>query len=261
MHLKTAQRELWLRQFHPGPGHGPMLVCFPHAGGAATAFRPLSAALSAHADVWALQYPGRQDRLSETPATRLDELADTISGVLRESAERPLVLYGHSMGAILAYETARRLEATGTGVTLAGLIVSGAQAPVIPRRDGVHLRNDDEVIDEIRRLNGTDPQLLASPEIRRMILPALRGDYEALETYRFTHEAPPLRCPVSALIGVADPHTTEEGAQRWQEITESGFGLRTFPGGHFFPESHRPQVAKALADDINSFAYTVRRTL
>ncbi|MFE9560941.1 thioesterase II family protein [Streptomyces sp. NPDC006487] len=260
MQSTSSQRELWLRKYHPGPeGNGPVLVCFPHAGGAATAFRPLSGDLSAHAEVWSLQYPGRQDRHAEAPATRLDALADAAAAQLGAYTGRPLVLYGHSLGALVAYETARRLEDAFPCVDLAGLLVSGAQAPSVPRSLGVHLRDDDGVIDEIRKLGGTAPELLADPDVRRMILPAVRGDYEALETYRFRAAAPRLRCPVSALIGSADAQTTEGGARLWEETTAGGFGLRTFPGGHFFTESHRPQVAEALAEDIRSFTHAARR--
>ncbi|GAA0324517.1 alpha/beta fold hydrolase [Streptomyces polychromogenes] len=253
MQAVTAQRELWLRQYHPGPDDGPLLVCFPHAGGSATAFRPLSADLSAHTAVRAVQYPGRQDRHTEAPATRLGALADAVSVVLAAETGRPLVLYGHSMGALVAYETALRLQDRYPAAAPVGLVVSGAQAPGVPRTDGVHRRDDDGVIEEIRKLNGTAPELLADPDVRAMILPAVRGDYEALETYRARPDAPRLDCPVSVLIGTEDTQTTQEGALRWQETTAAGFGLRGFPGGHFFTESHRPQVAAALTDDIRSF--------
>lgn len=260
MQATTAQRELWLRQYHPGPDDGgPVLVCFPHAGGSATAFRPLSADLSAHAEVWSVQYPGRQDRRNEVPATRLGALADALTAVLAGDTGRPLVLYGHSMGALVAYEIALRLQERRPGAGPAGLVVSGALAPALPRTDGVHRRDDDGVIDEIRKLNGTAPELLDDPDVRSMILPAVRGDYEALETYRFRPEAPRLDCPVSVLIGAEDAQTTEDGALRWQEVTAAGFGLRSFPGGHFFTESHRPQVAAAIADDIRSFTTGIRR--
>jgi surfactin synthase thioesterase subunit len=156
-------------------------VCFPHAGGAASFFFPLSERLST-ADVLAVQYPGRQDRRHEALIHDIDTLADRIVAALRTEAGAPPVLFGHSMGAIVAFEVARRLDRAGTPPQ--ALIASGSRAPSIPRSEGVHLRDDNGVLAAIKQLNGTDSAFLGDEELTRMILPAVRGDYPALETYR-----------------------------------------------------------------------------
>ncbi|MFE6872629.1 thioesterase II family protein [Kitasatospora sp. NPDC057692] len=243
--------ERWLRQYRPAPGAAVTLVAFPHAGGSASYFQPLSGALGPQTEVLCLQYPGRQDRRHEPCLDTVEAFVDAICAVLRPRTERPLVFFGHSMGAVLAYETARRLEAE-RAVDLLGLIVSGRRSPTTTRHETVHLRDDAGILAEIQRLNGTDSALLDDEDIRQMILPCLRADYTAVETH--VHRAePPLRCPVSVLTGDADPQVTRQEAQRWSEVTAGGFRLQAFPGGHFFLGSQQGPVTRALTDSLADF--------
>lgn len=237
----------WLRRFHPRPG--TRLVCFPHAGGAASFFFPLSQRLTA-ADVLAVQYPGRQDRRNEALITDIAELADRIVAVLHAEAARggePPVLFGHSMGAIVAFEVARRLDRAGTPPR--ALIASGSRAPSIPRTEGVHLRDDDGILAAIKGLNGTDSALLGNDELIRMILPAVRGDYRAVETYRY-EPGPPLSCPVVSFIGDADPMVSVADADAWREHTGAGFVQREFSGGHFYLAAQQTAVLEALTETL-----------
>ncbi|WP_330305205.1 MULTISPECIES: alpha/beta fold hydrolase [unclassified Streptomyces] len=252
MTATTAERGLWVREYSPAPDHGLTLVCFPHAGGGASAYRPLATALGPRAGVLSLQYPGRQDRRTEPPYTSVDALADDIAATLLRQVAGPVVLFGHSMGALVAYETARRLERDG-GAGPLGLVVSGARSAAEPRPRDVSLRSDAGIIDELRQLDGTSAELLDDPEIQAMILPALRADYTALETYRH-RPGPPLRCPVSAYVGDADPQAGALDAERWADLTSGTFRQRTFAGGHFFVDSARQRVAAALAEDLDAFA-------
>ncbi|MEE1743065.1 MULTISPECIES: thioesterase II family protein [unclassified Streptomyces] len=247
----TAQ-ELWIHSFHPAPEDAaPTLLCFPHAGGSASYFRPLADALGPAAEVLSLQYPGRQDRRAETPITSVPRLADEILTVLESLPRRQLVLFGHSMGACVAFEVARRIEQDSSH-DLLGLVVSGRTAPPTLRDTKIRLMDDDGVIAEIRRLNGTDDRLLLDDDIIRMIMPAIRGDYLAVESYRY-QPGPPLRCPVSVLVGDDDPQVSRAEAEEWREHTEGGFTLRGFPGGHFYLAEQKAQVAQALTEDLARF--------
>jgi surfactin synthase thioesterase subunit len=221
------------------------LVCFPHAGGSASFYFPLAAAMPAPIEVFAVQYPGRQDRRTDEPIEDIPELADRIYEALQPLAERRLALFGHSMGAILAYEVARRLE-RNPATRLDMLFASGRRAPSRRREETVHLRDDDGIIAEIGRLNGTDPRLLADPELRSMILPAVRSDYRAIENYRDISGAP-VRCPITVLVGAADPHTTLAEAGAWAEHTTGGCAVQVFPGGHFFLTAAVPELAGAVS--------------
>lgn len=117
--------------------------------------------------------------------------------------DRPFALFGHSMGASVAFEVAHRLRRRS--IAPLALFVSGRPAPSCERDDRVHLRDDDALLDEIRELGGTDSALLESDEIRRMVLPALRADYRAAESYRWSGGEPPLTIPVHVHIGDRDP--------------------------------------------------------
>ena len=247
-----AAQELWIRRYHPAPQDTDLsLVCFPHAGGSASYFRPLAGALASVAEVLPVQYPGRQDRRGEPPITSIPQLADEILAVLESLPRRRLVLFGHSMGACLAFEVARRCEQRSS-LELLGLVASGRTAPPKLRDRGVRSMDDDGVIAEIRRLNGTDDRLLLDDDVIRMIMPAIRGDYEAVESYQY-EPGRPLRCPISVLVGDDDPQVTLAEAEEWRDHTEGGFTLRSFPGGHFYLAEQNTQVARALTEDLARF--------
>ncbi|MEU3415533.1 MULTISPECIES: thioesterase II family protein [unclassified Streptomyces] len=244
--------ELWLRPYHPAPQDSDLtLVCFPHAGGSASYFRPLADALAGTAEVLPVQYPGRQDRRAEPPLTSVARLADEIVTVLESLPRRRLVLFGHSMGACVAFEVARRIE-RDSSLDLRGLIASGRTAPPTLRDTKVRFMDDDAVIGEIRRLNGTDDRLLLDDDVIRMIMPAIRGDYLAVESYRY-EPGPPLRCPVSVLVGDDDPQVTLAEAEEWRAHTAGDFRLRAFPGGHFYLAEQKDRVVRALAEDLARF--------
>ncbi|HEV8561011.1 MAG TPA: alpha/beta fold hydrolase [Actinophytocola sp.] len=234
----------WIRRFHPAPDRPVRLVLLPHAGGSASFYLPLSEALSAQVDVLTIQYPGRLDRLSEPCLSTIEELTDGVLAELVPWLDRPTVLFGHSMGAAVAFEVAGRLEREH-GVVPRHLVVSGRREPADNRDETVHLRDDDGLLDEVAALSGTDPRVFAEPELRAMILPALRADYRAIETYTY-RPGPPLRCPILALTGGADPRVSVEEAGRWCDYTTGQFDLEIFPGGHFYLTDQRTAVASAV---------------
>lgn len=240
---------LWIRRFNPGDGARTRLICFPHAGGSASFYSPLFRALPPTVDVAGIQYPGRQDRWHEKPIGDVDELADRIAVELEPWTNLPIALFGHSLGATLAFEVARRLERDRT-VPVA-LFASGRRAPSRHRNERVHLGSDRDLLAQIKRLHGTDGQVLENEEIVRMIMPALRSDYRAAETYRYR---PGLRltCPILALAGGDDTVATVEEVNAWGEHTTAPFELRVFPGGHFFLTAHaaavRDLVSQRLSD-------------
>ncbi|MFF1925811.1 thioesterase II family protein [Streptomyces sp. NPDC058221] len=235
--------DLWIRRFQTDPAPGPRLVCFPYAGGAAGYFRPLAGELRQSADVLAVQYPGRQERRSEEPLRDLHTLADRVAAALSAHRDRPLVFFGHSMGAVVAHEVALRLAADGDGPV--ELFASGRRAPSRQRDDKVRLLDDDGLVRELKRLAGTDQAVLEDKEILDMVLPAIRGDYWAVETYRH-RPGTMLACPVTVLVGDRDERVTLDEARAWREHTTGRFALESFGGGHFFINDHTKAIAELL---------------
>ncbi|HEY0699854.1 MAG TPA: alpha/beta fold hydrolase [Micromonospora sp.] len=247
----TNQSDLWIRRLHPELRSGPRLVCFPHAGGSATFFQPL-ARHAPSLDVVGVQYPGRQDRRAEPCLDDIAALADQVSAGLAPWTDRPLVFFGHSMGAVVGYEVARRFQRERTGVPI-GLVASGRCAPSIQCGGDVHTRDDRGVVAEIRRLSGTAASLLDDDEIVQMILPATRADYKAVETYRHG-PGPRLTCPITAMTGDADPRVTIDEARAWADHTSGPFDLRKFPGGHFYLSDDWAAVGRAVTECVTAFS-------
>nr|WP_308457917.1 alpha/beta fold hydrolase [Streptomyces sp. SM11] len=237
----------WIRRFHPAPAAPVRLVCFPHAGGSASYYFPVSKALSSVADVQVLQYPGRQDRLAVPFTESMDELADTVTAVLRQRPDLPLALFGHSMGATLAFEVAARLEREG--VDLLGFFASGRRAPASVVDEQVHSASDAQLISHVKKLSGNNA--LDDPDIADMVLPAIRSDYRSTETYRY-RPGTRLTCPLYALTGDNDPQVSPVEAREWGEYTTGPFEMEVFEGGHFFfdtaPREPLDYMARRLAD-------------
>jgi pyochelin biosynthetic protein PchC len=235
----------WFRSFRPTPEAGVRLICFPHAGGSVGAYLPLTSSMGSDLEVVAVQYPGRQDRRHEPVITDIGELADRILDAWQEDADsRPFAFYGHSMGATVAYEVARRLEGATAASPLA-LFASARRAPSRVRTERVHAADDAAVLRELVRLGGTDARLLQDKELRELFLPVLRGDYQAIEGYRWT-PGPRLNCPISVLIGDRDPLATVDEAREWSEHTCTWSEITVLPGGHFFVDAHLPAVVDII---------------
>ncbi len=234
-----------MRRYHDAGHDAVRLVCFPHAGGSASFYFPMSRTLAPRIEVLAVQYPGRQERARDAAVECIHELADRIADVIRDWPRKPVAFFGHSMGATIAFEVAHRLERTAD-LDLMHLFVSGRRAPSRVRRENLHECGDDALIAELRRHSATDDRLLQEPALLRMILPVLRSDYRAIETYRERPGAR-LHCPMTVLVGDNDPLVTRDEAEAWRAHTAGPTAVRYLPGGHFYLTEHLGQVVETVA--------------
>ncbi|MFE6921434.1 thioesterase II family protein [Nocardia sp. NPDC057663] len=217
------------------------LYCFPHAGSGASGFLGWRTGLPAEVAVVPVQPPGREMRWREAPYETVDELVEELLTVMSGRWHQPFALFGHSMGAIIAYEIARRLHAGGQPSPI-HLFVSGRRAPQLPATEPLaHRAGDDEFVEVVRELGGTPEHVLTDETLRSNLFTLLRADFAVNETYRY-RPGPPLDTAVTVFGGVEDPRVSRNELTAWQQCTTGPFELRLEPGGHFFVVSQRARV-------------------
>jgi medium-chain acyl-[acyl-carrier-protein] hydrolase len=225
------------------------LFCFPYAGASAVAFASWPDWLHG-VDVRPLQLPGRASRLRDAPFSRIADLVEMVAPALQPLLDRPFALFGHSMGAIAAFEMARHLQRHAWRMP-ARLYVSGRRAPQFPDVDLVAAdASDEEFLETLRALEGTPPDVLDSPELMDLLMPALRADFEMVREYVFTPGVP-LTCPITVLGGVEDEESAHGYLDGWRQHTIQETVVTTFAGGHFFLHTQAPAVLGTLAASLD----------
>lgn len=229
------------------------LVCIPYAGGSAAVFREWGRAVDETIEVHAVQLPGRGWRLREAPETDLLALSGAIADAIEPLADRPVALFGHSMGSWIALQVARDLEDRGR--TPALLFASGRQGPSVGHtRPPLSHLDDDAFVARIQETYGGIPEpILGDPDILALLLPSLRADITLLEQYR--HRPPgPVSCPIVAVGGESDPLVEPDGLARWAPETRGPFEVRTFAGGHFYFQPHPDRLLRFIERSIEDAA-------
>lgn len=229
------------------------LIGFPHAGGGASGFYRLFNNLRAEVEVIGIQLPGRENRVRDPLSSSLPELLNAITENLAPALQDkiPYVFFGHSLGALLAFEVARQFR-TQQLREPAALIVSGRIPPHLPPiGPALHGLADNDLLREVVRLEGIPPGIQNQPEMCALILPVLRADLKLDETYTYTPE-PPLDCPVLACGGQDDPEAPLHTMQEWQVHTRSNFSFKAFAGGHFFMHTNLTLFTAELASFLRS---------
>lgn len=250
----------WLVWPRPDPAAFLRLFCFHHAGGTALFYRSWPDRLPRNVEVCAIQLPGRGNRLSEQPVSRLIDLTGDIVAAIGPHLNKPFAFFGHSMGALLSFETARELRRS-MRIEPVHLFVSGRRAPQISEdTPPVHALPEPEFIEELRRLNGTPKEVLENPELMELMIPILRSDFSVCETYTYTKEQP-LSCAITAYGGLQDLQIRPSELRAWQEQTDSSFKLRMLAGDHFFPKSAEAILLHTIAQELYNLTTKLRSDL
>lgn len=250
MYADSSSR--WWRHYrYPFSENSIDLVCFPHAGAGASAYRRWPEGLAADIAVRAIRYPGREDRIAEAPLTDITKLADAIVDALDDHLG-PRIFFGHSMGASVAHEVVLRLKDAGRPLPL-GLVVSARPAPQLLSRHAYPQVTDEALLEEVRLLDPDGWDLLRHDELRALVMPVLRADYTLVHAYR-PNAARPVPIPLAAFYGQEDPAVSVEDIEGWRENTTRSASVHAFPGGHFYLTDDLDPVLRTLNEVIGQWA-------
>jgi surfactin synthase thioesterase subunit/glycosyltransferase involved in cell wall biosynthesis len=247
---RPVAASIWFPFMEAAPGVGLRLFCFPYAGAGAAAYRPWIGKLGASVAVSPARLPGRETRMAESPFTDMAHLVAALHNAIVPFLDIPFAFFGHSMGAVIAFELARALRRHNEAEPVC-LIASGARAPQfrlghVPPPEPT----EQEFLEELRMREGTPRDVLENEELLRFVMPALRADAALYRTYVYV-PGPPLEYPVIAYGGTEDHNVEERHVQAWGEQTSAQFQRRMLPGGHFFLQD--PAFVQTLAADVRPF--------
>jgi medium-chain acyl-[acyl-carrier-protein] hydrolase len=221
------------------------LFCFPYAGGSAMVFQKWHRAFPESIEICPIQYPGRGNRLKEQPFTSSKPLAHEVTEALLPVLDVPFAFFGHSMGALIAFDVTRELRRRQKPLPR-HLFLSAVRAPQLR----LHDRNafdlpEPEFIEELRRLNGTPNEVLENAELMELMIPMLRADFSVAQAYEFVEETP-LSVPMSVYGGTEDPSVSITELEGWREQTTGPFSVHMFGGDHFYLHSSETVLMAAI---------------
>lgn len=247
----TTKLQSWFLNANVNSRASLRLFCFPYAGGGASVFREWTRFFPKDVEVCPVQLPGRESRGLESPMTSLSKIVQTIAVEIQPLLSTPFIFFGHSMGALIAYETARHIRRK-YGMSPVHLFVSGRSGPGLPcTKKKLHQLPDEEFKLELKKMNGTPEAVLQHEELMQLLLPRLRADFEVCETYTYIQDQP-LPCPISALGGNADYDVSVSSLAAWNEQTNNEFFLNMFEGDHFFLHSQQEAILQTVKDSFNN---------
>jgi medium-chain acyl-[acyl-carrier-protein] hydrolase len=237
----------WLRLCNAGSGHRVELIVFPYAGGGTSVFHGWPRRLTPDIAVRMVQLPGRESRYTEPPVVKTSAVIDPVSRAVASLGDLPVVLFGHSMGAILAFEVVRRLQRSARPP--AALIVSGRCAPQLESRSPqlADLRGRELVRRLAEHYGGIPAEVLDDDELIDVMTRVLEADLRLVESYAYA-SGDLLRCPIATYGGDGDSWVSSVELEAWGELTQAGFVTQQYPGDHFYFRS--PESERRLLDSI-----------
>jgi medium-chain acyl-[acyl-carrier-protein] hydrolase len=245
--VTNAPKSNWLFLLRGNRPPSMRLFCFPFAGGGIATFTGWRSVMPATVELALVRLPGRESRIAEPPVTSIEDLVEKLIPELRPHLDLPFAVFGHSLGALIAFETLRELARLNLGGPFR-LFVSGAGAPHRPNPNPLvaHLDDMNLIRAVSERYQGISADVLDHPALLQLMLPALRADFTMLESYVY-REGPPFVFPISCYGGVDDPIVSLEALDAWRECTRGLFQQKIFPGNHFFLQGPGNPVAREVA--------------
>lgn len=234
----------WFVRSKGGGNKGLRLCCFPYAGGNTQIFNGWQQELGSDVEVVAIELPGRGRRFGEIAISSLDRMSDQLVEEIRHLEDMPLAFFGHSNGALIAFDVARKMQARGMkGPQL--LMLSAKKPPHLLSENKMHLLPDDALISELRTYNATPEEVLNTPELMEIFLPVLRADFALSETYHHDND---YRYSGRMLVfgGDSDRNIGKEDLFGWSEYATGDAPVRLFTGGHFFIHSNRRELLRVV---------------
>ncbi len=245
-------KNRWLVNPQPNSKADLRLFLFPYAGGAPSSFNKWVAEFPNNIEISIVHYPGRGSRYNEPPIRELPVLVDEIDRAIQPVLDKPFIFFGHSLGGVLAFELARQLSQQNLPQPNI-LFVSACGAPHIPKLNlPIHALPDPEFVRSLQELNGLPAEVEKDSELMQLLLPALRADFEAAESYQYTSNEHRLGCPIIAFGGTDDFHVDRDRLEGWGCQTKGSFKSQIFSGDHFFINTARQSVIASMVAEITS---------
>ena len=247
--MNDRSSKKWILFPRPNPAATLRLFCFHYAGGSAQVFYNWPGHLPPSVEMGAVQLPGRGHRLNEPHIRGLLPLSRIVAQELSPYLDKPFVFFGHSLGALLCFETARSLRRENRRQP-AHLFVSATEAPHRRRREeSFSGLPKNELVERLRKFDGAPAEALQNDELLDLMLPTIRADFELCETYEY-HPESPLECPMTIYGGLEDREVEAERLAAWSEMTSGASQIRMFPGGHFYINNLRGIFLQTFAGDL-----------
>jgi len=260
MSITTSTNTPWISCYEARENAKIRLICIPHGGGGSHVYKEWAEKLPDFIEVYALNFPGRGSRREENAICNMFELRDKIANVISQISDKPYVMFGHSVGALVAYEVAKEIEKQGIMPPLR-LILSAHKAPEDSKEDEpMYTLSDEDLMSKILELGLLPQNVLENKELLDFILPPLRADFEISETYEY-EKSDALNIPITATFGKTDPLLNEQDIQKWEKYTNSEYKIKEYDGDHFYTVSKQDilfnDIVKELKQDLKALPLSI----
>ncbi len=250
--VTRVEKDPWFQYVKTSRRGRLRLFCLHYAGGGASIYRQWGTLLPPEIELYPIQLPGRENRWQEAPYTRVEELMQPLARGLLPYLDKPFVLFGHSMGALISFELTRYLRRHNLPMPL-HLFASAHRAPQLPySQEKVHALSQEEFLACLERLGTMSQEILSNEEAMEIYTPLLRADFSLCERYSYLAE-PPLACSISAYGGLFDERVSRQEMAAWNMQSNGAFVLNMFPGDHFFLQSNQNLLLQNLSQILTRF--------